>query len=41
MSFAMGVLIGASFSCSFGYVLGAIMRTGKQADLTSTQLEHR
>jgi hypothetical protein len=33
MSFAMGALIGASFGCSFGYVLSAIMWTGKQADI--------
>jgi NhaP-type Na+/H+ or K+/H+ antiporter len=39
MQFAIGVLIGASLGCSFGYVLGAIMRTGKQADVIDLQLE--
>jgi hypothetical protein len=27
------LLIAASLGCSFGYVLGAIVRTGKQADI--------
>jgi NhaP-type Na+/H+ or K+/H+ antiporter len=44
MQFATGLLIGASFGCSFGYVLSAIIRTAKQADtieanLRSAQLE--
>jgi len=44
MLFASELLIVASLGCSLGYVMGAIMRTGKQADiaeqnLRSTQLE--
>jgi hypothetical protein len=35
MQFAIGALIGASLGCSFGYVLGAIMRTGKQFDVAA------
>jgi hypothetical protein len=32
MHFAMGMLIGASLGCTFGYVLSAILWTGKLAD---------
>jgi len=44
MLFASELLIAASLGCSLGYVMGAIMRTGKQADiieqsLRSTQFE--
>jgi len=39
MGFAMGMLIGASLGCSFGYVLGAIMATGKQAGITGKQAD--
>jgi NhaP-type Na+/H+ or K+/H+ antiporter len=44
MEFAIGFLIGASLGCSFGYVLSAIIRTAKEADiiranLRSAQLE--
>jgi hypothetical protein len=40
MGFALGMLIAASFGCSLGYVLGAIMRTGKEADIIqSAQFE--
>ena len=39
-SFAVA-LIGLVAKLGRRLVLGAIMRTGKQADLTSTQLEHR
>jgi len=35
MGFGIGMLIAASLGCSFGYVLGAIMRTGKQADMAT------
>ena len=35
MGFEIGVLIGASFGCSLGYVLGAIIRTGNQAELSA------
>jgi hypothetical protein len=38
MGFAMGILIGASLSCSLGYLLGAIMWTAKQADITQQNL---
>jgi hypothetical protein len=34
MLFAGELLIAASLGCSLGYVMGAIMRTGKQADIT-------
>ena len=33
MGFALGMFIAASFGCSLGYVLGAIMRVGKEADI--------
>ena len=39
MQFAIGLLIGASIGCSFGYVLGAIMRTGRQADIIEPNLQ--
>jgi hypothetical protein len=39
MQFGMGVLIGASLGCAFGYVLGAIMRMGKQADVMGANLQ--
>jgi NhaP-type Na+/H+ or K+/H+ antiporter len=44
MEFVIGFLIGASLGCSFGYVLSAIIRTAKEADiiranLRSAQLE--
>jgi NhaP-type Na+/H+ or K+/H+ antiporter len=39
MQLAIGMLIGASLGCSFGYVLGAIMRTGKQADIVEPSLQ--
>jgi hypothetical protein len=39
MGFGIGILIGAIFGCSFGFVLGAIMRTGKQADITEPKLQ--
>ena len=39
MQFAIGMLIAASLGCSFGYVLGAIMWTGKQADLMEPNLQ--
>jgi hypothetical protein len=39
VQFGMGVLIGASLGCSFGYVLGAIMRTGKQPDVVGANLQ--
>jgi hypothetical protein len=32
MGFGIGILMAASIGCSFGYVLGAIMRMSKQAD---------
>jgi len=32
MHVATELLIAASLGCSLGYVMGAIMRTGKQAD---------
>jgi hypothetical protein len=35
----MGMLIGASLGCSFGYVLGAIMHTAKQADIIGPNLQ--
>jgi NhaP-type Na+/H+ or K+/H+ antiporter len=38
MQFAIGLLIGSSLGCSFGYVLGAIMRTAKQADMIEENL---
>jgi len=40
MEFALGMLIAASLGCSLGYVMGAIMRTGKEADIIqSAQFE--
>jgi NhaP-type Na+/H+ or K+/H+ antiporter len=39
MELAIGLLIGASLGCSFGYVSGAIMRTAKQANFRSAQQE--
>jgi hypothetical protein len=33
------LLIAASLGCSFGYVLGAIVRTGKQADIAEPNLQ--
>jgi len=39
MGFGIGTLIGASLGCSFGYVLGAIMRTGKQTDVMEPNLQ--
>jgi membrane protein DedA with SNARE-associated domain len=38
MGFGIGILIGAIFGCSFGYVLGAIMRTGKQAEMMQADI---
>jgi hypothetical protein len=38
MGFGIGILIGAIFGCSFGYVLGAIMRTGKQAEMMQAEI---
>ena len=34
----MGFGIGAIFGCSFGYVLGVIMRTGKQAEMMQAEI---
>jgi NhaP-type Na+/H+ or K+/H+ antiporter len=39
MAFAMGVITGASLGCSVGYVLGAIMRTGKKADILDAKAQ--
>jgi len=40
MGFALGMFIAASCGCSLGYVLGAIMRVGKEADvIQSAQFE--
>ena len=33
MLFAMGMLVGASLGCTFGFVLSGILRSGKPADL--------
>jgi hypothetical protein len=33
MEFAIGLLIGASLGCSFGYLLSAIIGAAKQADI--------
>ena len=49
MTFAIELLFAASLGCSFGYVLGAIMRAGKQADIAEPnhqsaqfrQIEHK
>jgi hypothetical protein len=38
MLFASELLIAASLGCSLGYVMGAIMRTGKQADIAEQNL---
>jgi hypothetical protein len=38
MEFVIGFLIGASLGCSFGYVLSAITRTAKEADIILANL---
>ena len=39
MLFAMGMLVGASLGCTFGFVLSGILRSGKLADLTETKYQ--
>ena len=39
MVFAMGMLIGASLGCTFGFVLSGILRSSKLADITETKVE--
>jgi hypothetical protein len=37
MHFASGMLFGASLGCTFGYLLGAILRTGQLADIADAK----
>jgi hypothetical protein len=39
MVFAMGMLIGASLGCTFGFVLSGILRSSKLADITDTKVK--
>jgi len=41
MGFSIGALIGASLGCSLDYILGAIMRMGKQVEVIEPNLPFR